>query len=335
MLTDTLRQFFPNSLILDAALKFPITPAGWDVEMPGPDQCRFDQEDFWLILNLQDMLTGGWGKIPHELKAIHNYYQSWAPLDRIIVVVWPQGIAESWIDNSFHLVEFSTHQYETWQSYLKEEDVLRDTFSDGNKDFEFNFLCMNRIAKPHRKILYSRMESFRTGNCSLQAAGHELKYGGINFKTYDEQYNNLVNLLSLKQAFNTSLFSVVSESQYGEQYGIITEKTFNAIVAGHPFLICGHAYALEHIRNLGFKTYDRIFEEDYDTRPNNSRLDDMMFDNLGWFENKLTSLEMQDFYFDLADTIDYNRNFFFEDFGDKQKSCLRTQLLNIWNQHLC
>ena len=76
MFTQTLKQFFPNSLIVDAALKFPITPQGWEVTMPDQTECRFHEKDFWLILNLQDMLTGGWGKMPHELKSIQNYYQN-------------------------------------------------------------------------------------------------------------------------------------------------------------------------------------------------------------------------------------------------------------------
>ena len=331
MFTETVRQFFPNSLIVDAALKFPITPAGWDVEMPGPNECRFDEKDFWLVLNLQDMLTGGWGEIPHELRVIHNFYKDWAPLERIIVVVWPQGIGDVWPESSFHIVEFSTHQYETWQQYSEAEDVLRDAFSDSNKDFEFNFLCMNRIAKPHRKTLYGRMESFKTGNCSLQSAGHELVHGGIDFNTYETQYNNLVNLLSLKQAFNTSLFSVISESQYGERYGIITEKTFNAIVAGHPFMICGHQGALEHTRNLGFVTWGSMFNESYDERPNKERLDDMMFDNLSWFEMPLTSDDMRNLYYLHAEEIDHNRHFFFEQFGERQLDWFRAQLLNVWN----
>jgi len=331
MLIETVRQFFPNSIIVDAALKFPITPAGWDVEMPGKSECRFDQKDFWLILNLQDMLTGGWGRMPHELRTIHNFYKDWAPLERIIVITWPQGLADAWIKDSFHIIEFSTHQYETWQNYSAAEDVLRDAFADSNKDFKFNFVCMNRIAKPHRNILYSRLESFKTGNCSLQSAGRELEYGGIDFDTYESQYNNLVNLLSLKQAFNTSLFSVVSESQFGEQYGIITEKTFNAIVAGHPFMVCAHYNALQHIRNLGFITWGTVFDESYDKRPNKDRIDDMMFDNLNWFEDRITSRDMQDIYYNNTEIIDYNRNFFFEEFGKTQFEWFRYQLLNIWN----
>jgi len=331
MLIETVRQIFPNSIVVDAALKFPITPAGWDVDMPGKAECRFDQKDFWLILNLQDILTGGWGKIPTELTTIHNFYKDWAPLDRIIVIVESQGLADDWIKDSFHIVEFSAFNYDIWQNYSSAEDVLRDAFADSNKDFQFNFVCMNRIAKPHRNILYSRLESFKTGNCSLQSAGRELTYGGIDYNTYESQYNNLVNFLSLKQAFNTSLFSVVSESQYGEQYGVITEKTFNAIIAGHPFMVCAHHGALQHIRNLGFITWGTVFDESYDQRPNKDRIGDMMFDNLNWFENKLRSQDMLDIYYNNSDIIDYNRNFFFEQYGKTQLDWFRIQLLNIWN----
>ena len=331
MFTETIQQFFPNSIILDAALKFPITPSGWEVEMPGEDECRFNEPDFWLILNLQDMLTGGWGKMPNELKQIHNYYQNWAPLDRIIVVVWPQGIAENWPDESFHVVEFSTHQYQTWAGYNKEQDVLRDAFGIDNKDFKHNFVCMNRIKKPHRQILYDRVSSFKTGNCSLQSAGYELDLPGLDFATYDKQYDNLVNLLSLKEAFNTSFFSVVAETQFAEQYGIITEKTFNAIVAGHPFMLCAHQGAIQQMQNLGFKTWDSLFNEFYDEVKEPTRIDDMIFDNLAWFDVKLSSSDMHELYMLHRDIIDYNRNFFLDEFGNKQVHLFRKQLLNIWN----
>lgn len=330
MFIQTIRQFFPNSIIQDAALKYPITPAGWNIDMPGKDECRFEQKDFWLILNLQDMLTGGWGQMPYELKVIHDFYKGWAPLDRIIVVTWPIGLAETWLD-SFHVVEFSTHQYETWQSYSHKEDYIRAAFADDNKRFENNFVCMNRIAKPHRKITHGRLNSFNTGNCSLQAAGIELKYPGLSFNDYDEQYNNLNNLLSLSENYNTSLFSVVTESQYAEEFGIITEKSFNAIVAGHLLMIVGHRHALDNLSSYGFQTYNKIFGEEYQHSSNQDRIDDMIFENLDWFERKMSASEMRDVYLDCADIVDYNRNWFFDEFGPTQLDWFRTQLLNIWN----
>ena len=161
MFIQTIKNIFPNSIIVDTALKFPITENGWEVEMPGEEDCRFNEKDFRLILNLQDMLTirpsGHVGHnfvfhdIPLELAKIRNFYKDWAPSNQIIVVIWPIGLADAWPKNEFNIIEFSTHQYETWVQYKESEDLIRHTFSDQNKNFTHNFVCMNRISKPHRK----------------------------------------------------------------------------------------------------------------------------------------------------------------------------------------
>ena len=329
MFTKIVKQFFPNSIVSTAALRFPITSRGWGVYMPGPDLCRFNEPNFWLILNLQDMLTCKPGEIPSELKQIHKFYESWANLSRIIVVVWPIGIATAWPDSGFHIVEFSTHQHETWLQYKKKEKILRNAFADKHKDFEFNFMCMNRIAKPHRKIAYNKLKLYNTGNCSLQSDGRELIYPCLDFRVYERQYNNFTNLLSLEKNFNTALFSIITESQYYEQFGIITEKTFNAIVAGHPFMIIGHRNILQQIQQLGFKTYNNIFKEEYDVVDNNDRINAIIESNASYITSKMRSLDMINYYEYLRERIDYNRNFFFEEFGPTQLEWFKTQLLNI------
>jgi hypothetical protein len=337
--TEVVRQIFPNSIVVDAALKYPITDNGWEVTLPGKSICRFDEHDFKLVLNLQDMLTtkpsGHIGEqfifydIPLELARIRNFYKDWAPMDQIIVVVWPLGIVDVWPEKEFHVVEFSTHQYETWESYNSQEDILREAFSYTDKDYEYNFLCMNRIAKPHRKILYSRLNGLSCGNVSLQSEGHELIYPGLDFKTYNDHYNNLDNLLSIQKNFNTSMFSVISESQFHERFGIITEKTFNAIVAGHPFIVAGHKGCLDDIKSLGFKTYPNIFDESYQDYENTDRLDAMLDLNSPYF-TRITTSDLNDLVNEHRDIIDYNRDYFFSDFGKHRLEWLRTQLLNIW-----
>ena len=74
---------------------------------------------------------------------------------------------------------------------------------------------------------------------SLQSKGAELHYPSLSYEEYDSTYDNLTNLLAMKKNYNSAVFSIVSESQFAEQYGIITEKTFNSIVAGMSFVVCG------------------------------------------------------------------------------------------------
>ena len=147
--TSIVREVFPHAEILDAALKYPITDFGWDVHVPrNTTFCDFENPEYRLIINLQDMLTDFHkdSKWPSELVKLEQHFKkNNFPLEKIIVVVWPLGIKKDWPKDSFHLIEFSSHQYETWCSYKNAEDVLREAFSPEHKDFEFNFVCPQRI----------------------------------------------------------------------------------------------------------------------------------------------------------------------------------------------
>ena len=250
-------------------------------------------------------------------------------MDRIIVLIWPLGIKKDWSKDSFHIIEFSSHQYETWCSYKDAEDVLREAFGREHKDFEYNFVCPQRIYKPHRAALDSMLE---IGNVSLQTKGIELMYPSLSVEEYDDQYDNLVNLLAMRKNYNTALFTIVSESQFTEEFGIITEKTFNAIVAGHPFLLCAHHHALENIRHYGFQSYNYIFDEAYDDLDNVVRMKDMVESNWHFTQERMSAVEMQKIFEDLQGLINYNRDYFFDQFGPLLIDELRMDLLDLWGK---
>ena len=331
--TSIVREVFPHAEILDAALKYPITDFGWDVHVPrNTTFCDFENPEYRLIINLQDMLTDFHkdSKWPSELVKLEQHFKkNNFPLEKIIVVVWPLGIKKDWPKDSFHLIEFSSHQYETWCSYKDAEDVLREAFSPEHKDFEFNFVCPQRIYKPHRAALQNSLDD-RLGNISLQTKGIELKYSNLTVQEYDDTYDNLANLLAMRKNYNTALFTIVSESQYTEEYGIISEKTFNAIVAGHPFLMCAHRLALENIRHYGFQTYNYIFDEMYDELDNVVRMKDMININYHFTKERLSAVEMQKIWEDVRGIADFNRNYYFEQFGYMLIDELRMDLLNLW-----
>lgn len=331
MFTQTVKQIFPNSYVDSNALDYPWTPAGWPVRLPAKSECRFEQSDFYVVLNLQDMLTQD-AKGIVELREIHNHFVDWADLSRVIVCVWPQRIKNIWPDDSIQIVEFSTHQYATWQQYKKHETILRETFHVEHKDFEYNFVCMNRHDKPHRRIAYSRLRAYGlAGNCSLQSKGYELAYPNKPFADYEAEYDNYNNLISLDANFNTALFNIITESQYAEEFGIISEKTFNAIVAGQPFAVIGHQLALEDIKCLGFVTYDHVFDEEYDHQNNLSRIDYLINKHPKLIQSHMHLDDMWEVYDYCADRINFNRDYFFAEFGPMLLDRFQKQLLEIWH----
>ena len=62
-----------------------------------------------------------------------------------------------------------------------------------------------------------------------------------------------------------SLIYVPTETVYFGQRTHITEKTFKAIALEMPFVLVATAGSLEYLREYGFKTFDGIIDESYDT----------------------------------------------------------------------
>jgi hypothetical protein len=65
------------------------------------------------------------------------------------------------------------------------------------------------------------------------------------------------------QARQDSLFQLITETLYTDAVGL-TEKTFNSIFLGTPFLIVGSPHALKHLKKLGYKTFHPYINESYD-----------------------------------------------------------------------
>ena len=48
-------------------------------------------------------------------------------------------------EDCFNIITFSSHQYETWCSYKRSEQVLREAFRPDKKTFEYSGLSPENI----------------------------------------------------------------------------------------------------------------------------------------------------------------------------------------------
>lgn len=65
--------------------------------------------------------------------------------------------------------------------------------------------------------------------------------------------------------YDQTFCSVIAETSLDADKPNFSEKTFRAICHGHPFVIIGSQNSLQFLRDLGFDTYDDIFDNSYDT----------------------------------------------------------------------
>jgi hypothetical protein len=97
-------------------------------------------------------------------------------------------------------------------------------------------------------------------------------YTSDNFEGSDgANYVLSLNDLTILDSWCT----VISEASYGDQEGacFLSEKTFKPISCQQPFIIFGSKGSLEHLHNLGYKTFHPYIDESYDSLPTWQRLE--------------------------------------------------------------
>lgn len=71
-----------------------------------------------------------------------------------------------------------------------------------------------------------------------------------------------------------SWVSVISEARYEDKEGTVflSEKVFKPITCYHPFIIMGNKHSLREMKELGYETFSKWFDESYDELPDLERM---------------------------------------------------------------
>lgn len=72
--------------------------------------------------------------------------------------------------------------------------------------------------------------------------------------------------------YKSTYFSLVAETEFFDRWNSrTTEKILKPIQQYHPFVLLGPHHGLQNLRNLGFKTFDSVWDESYDNEPSASK----------------------------------------------------------------
>ena len=204
--------------------------------------------------------------------------------------------------------------------------------------------CLQKRSRPHRcwvwKKLYD-MDLVRHGivSSNLPDSRHTFAFEGVpsleqeefvrvckdlplihgydkvkeNDNFVDQCGGHFISKLN-REIMADSFVSVVSEAMFGDDSGqgqcFLSEKTFKPISEFHPFIIIGDKGSLSHIRSMGYKTFDKWWDEGYDELPTWQRLDAIMkiVKNL----SEMNNTQLMEMYLDMQDVLTYNRDKFIE-----------------------
>jgi hypothetical protein len=265
----------------------------------------------------------------HFLKTGHlkNYY--------VIVHThqYPKSIYDEYSDFFTLICEPSVYSYY----------VDHFTKPELSKNIKYPFLSLNNRASPARQSLYYFFKKFNLFEKSYFSYLGELertKYASYDAITKDIASENCsawyLKRLDLEECnknipykiegdtfhlndwsvgqlkyYNETFCSLVFETYDNQLYPYFTEKIWKAIAFGHPFILYSNPNSLKLLQELGFKTFNDFWDEDYDTMSGNYRLESIFHLTLeiaSWPIERLNKVHSQ-----IQPILDHNQQHFFNE----------------------
>lgn len=82
-------------------------------------------------------------------------------------------------------------------------------------------------------------------------------------------FNNLWGEIYLEpSAYVDTYFSLITETVYKSPNSFRTEKIAKPLAMGHPFIVAANTGYYKDLKNLGFRTFDHLIDESFDTIDN-------------------------------------------------------------------
>ena len=115
--------------------------------------------------------------------------------------------------------------------------------------------------------------------------------------------------LSLFDQCDESLLYLVTETVATGRRHHLTEKTFKPIALGMPFVIVGTRGSLEYLRSYGFRTFEGVWDESYDSAEDSVRIERIA--SLLRSLNELSPEGKQDLFNQAQEVVEHNWNHFY------------------------
>lgn len=106
------------------------------------------------------------------------------------------------------------------------------------------------------------------------------------------------------KVYNQTAYSLVAETSFDNDFVFFTEKTVKPILARRLFILLSGRYALATLQELGFKTFDGIIDESYDSIEQISDRHQAALEQVKW----LCSQDQSKILSQCRDIVDHNFN---------------------------
>lgn len=253
-----------------------------------------------IVTSEQSSDTVQWARSTYRIGADYYFFHGWAALD------WYRGYDRTFL-------------YSPWQL----------------RQFRYTFLCPNNIVggnRSHRVKLFAELCRRDLVTKNLISFPLVCPYHGKNVhdlcqeleidldltpwlpRTIDcsGDHSNNSHRVDFWQPGCQAFAHVVTETVYESDRLHLTEKTFKPIVMQQPFILVAPQGSLAYLRSYGFKTFANIWDESYDSAPDEIRIHkiaDLLYQISQWTDQEIKCAQQE-----INHIIEHNHRWFYNDF---------------------
>jgi hypothetical protein len=247
---------------------------------------------------------GDWGSQQFHFNWINDLIDKYnLNNDDILVITTNLKAKDNYIDNKFNIIPYNFFADDLEFLKLKktdkyslkafEEHYIKYIKNNRNNKKKKHFLCFNGIPRLNRLLIFGSIKSNlklnNTTILSLRNTQSEnpnefyeevIKHSDNKkiidfFKTYNSTINysydtnnwdkiySWGNFLNMDVHTN-SFINIVTETMWNKESIFFTEKIYKPIYMCQPFILFGNPNSLKKLKEYGFKTFDKWWDESYD-----------------------------------------------------------------------
>ena len=229
--------------------------------------------------------------------------------------------------NGWNVMRYSdhdrVHNYPSWLKMTASCQPILDTtqgpksrlfdallgISKYNRQYIFDQLTYNHLLdSSYVSILESSFGSpqlYRTPELDTI----DIASGPFNSYDYHQEYSVNQSCVIPNQVYADSWYSLIAETQYESFSNFFTEKTAKPLLAKRLFIMFGCPGHLANLKSLGFRTFDGIVDESYDTIDNTQERFRQAFEQVKW----LSEQDPVNIYQQVQSIIEHNHSLITDD----------------------
>jgi len=196
---------------------------------------------------------------------------------------------------------------------------------------DYGHISFSNVCPVHGKLQFSIVKTLEQFGLDKKFVFQELDYiTNLPSLRIDSEHNMPIDNSSFTlepiPKLMQSFVHVVTETCFWERKKHLTEKIFKPIALKQPFILLGCVDNLAYLKEYGFITFDKWWDESYDQCQDPIERIDMVVDIIKSL-SKLSNNDLEKMLYDMEEVLEYNYNLFYsKHFVDQIWNELQTNL---------